>query len=211
MLVQILIDNKSSWIVPYAKKMVDDLNNLNHNTSLIHNHDEVSKGDVLFLLSCEKKFQKLDLNKYNLVIHESDLPHGKGWSPLTWQVIEGKNCIPVTLFEASSDIDSGDIYLQKNIYLEGHELINELREKQADVTKELILEFIQNIKTIKSKKQVGDESFYPKRSAMDSKINIDESILSQFNILRTVDNERYPAFFELNGIKYKLLISKLEE
>ena len=76
---------------------------------LINSHEDVESGDVLCLLSCEKKFNKLNLNKYNLVVHESDLPEGKGWSPLTWQVIEGKRNIPITLFEANSLIDSGNI------------------------------------------------------------------------------------------------------
>jgi len=30
------------------------------------------------------------------------------------------------------------------------------------------------------------------------------------NLLRIVDNEKYPAFFELNGCKYKLKVEKYE-
>ena len=30
--------------------------------------------------------------------------------------------------------------------------------------------------------------------------------MEQFNLFRVVDNDRYPAFFELNGSKYYLMI-----
>ena len=33
----------------------------------------------------------------------------------------------------------------------------------------------------------------------------------QFNLLRVVDNERYPAFFELDGRRYTIQISGEDE
>ena len=44
----------------------------------------------LFLLSCSKKLKNLKAYDHNIVIHANDLPRGKGWSPLTWQVLEEK-------------------------------------------------------------------------------------------------------------------------
>ena len=46
----------------------------------------------------------IDLSKHSLVVHSSNLPQGKGWSPMTWQIIEGKNKITNTLFEAVSAV-----------------------------------------------------------------------------------------------------------
>ena len=113
MLIQLLVDNKNSWIIPYASKLRDDIiSKFNYEVTLINEHDDVKKGNILCLLSCENIFNKLDLNDFNLVVHESNLPKGKGWSPLTWQVIEGKNRIPITLFEAVEKVDAGRIYLQ---------------------------------------------------------------------------------------------------
>jgi len=40
----------------------------------------------------------------------------------------------------------------------------------------------------------------------DSRLDIDRSIKEQFNLLRVVGNEEYPAFFEINGHKYLLKI-----
>ena len=54
------------------------------------------------------------------------------------------------------------------------------------------------------------ETFYPKRTKKDSELDIKKSIKQQFNKLRVVDNERYPAFFIMNGQKYILKVYKDE-
>ena len=74
MKVQVLVDNIDSWIIPYAKDLVQSIQALGHDCTLIHMHKEVLEGDVLCLLSCERIFKSLNKNKYNLVVHESDLP-----------------------------------------------------------------------------------------------------------------------------------------
>ena len=132
MKVQLLADNRDSWIIPYAHKLNDVLLKEGWESRIIYDHADVEQGDVLCLLSCEKIFKRLDLNAYNLVVHESDLPKGKGWSPLTWQILEGKNEIPITLFEAEASVDSGIIYDKKYITYNGSELLDELKDKQGE-------------------------------------------------------------------------------
>jgi methionyl-tRNA formyltransferase len=210
MRIQILVDNPTSWFVPYALKLNDYFVSCGYESSYINDVEQVIKGDVLCLLSCEKIFKNLHLNNYNLVVHSSDLPKGKGMSPLTWQIIEGKNEIVNTLIEASYKIDNGPIYLQNTMRFEGHELIDEIRIIQGESVNELIKEFIQKIDVITPQEQVGEETIYRKRKLEDSEIDITKSISAQFNKLRVVDNERYPAFFVFNGIKYKLKISKFD-
>ena len=145
-------------------------------------------------------------NKHNLVVHESNLPKGKGWSPLTWQILEGSNEIPIVLFEATKDVDSGDIYLKDVIKLNGYELIDEIREKQATKTKELVLKFLELYPNVLPLKQKGKETFYRRRTPEDSKLKIDKSLKEQFSLLRVVDNDKYPAFFVYKGHTYVLKI-----
>lgn len=208
MLIQILVDNPKSWVIPYAQELMSILAKKTFEVKLIHSHNEIAKGDILILLSCERILKNLSLNKHNLVVHPSNLPQGKGWSPLTWQILEGKNEIPITLFEATEKVDSGGIYLKDMIYLEGHELVDEVREKQGKKTIELILKFIDNYPNNPIIAQQGESSYYPKRSPQDSELDIFKTIDEQFNLLRVCDNDRYPAFFVRNGIKYILRIEK---
>ena len=64
---------------------------------------------------------------------------------------------------------------------------------------------------MKEKEQIGEESFFKKRGAEDSELDTEQSIKDQFNLLRVVDNEKYPAFFEHLGKKYILKIYKADE
>ena len=210
MKIQILVDNPKSWIIPFAKMLLNACKSRNFDASLLLSHDDVEQGDILVLLSCEQKFLKLDLNQHNLVVHESYLPKGKGWSPLTWQILEGKNEIPVTLFEATEKIDSGEIYFQEVIHFEGHELVDEIRQAQGETTIHLVMTFIENYPNVSGKKQFGESTFYGRRKKSDSKLDVNRSILSQFDLLRVVDNDQYPAFFELKGHTYKIYIEKID-
>lgn len=206
MIIQILVDNPNSWLIPYAKKLNKNLIQFGHESSLIFKHDQVKKGDILCLLACEKIFEKLDLNKHNLVVHESDLPEGKGWSPLTWQILEGKNKIPVTLFEAEAELDAGTIYGQKIIELAGTELLPEIKHKQGLATLDLILDFVEKFPNNKGKDQEGESSFYPKRTPKDSELDPFKTIADQFELMRVCDNERYPAYFNFRNKKYTIKI-----
>jgi methionyl-tRNA formyltransferase len=145
-------------------------------------------------------------HKHNLVVHESNLPQHRGWAPLFWQILENKNEIPIVLFEANGKTDEGDIYLKDSIRYGGHELHNEIRMKQAKKTMELCLKFLNLYKKIEPKRQKGKATYCKKRAPGDSKLDIDKTIKKQFNLLRIVDNEKFPAFFKYKGRKYIIKI-----
>jgi methionyl-tRNA formyltransferase len=204
-----VLTNKQSWIVPYAERLLRQLDE-KYKKHVYFDHNEVPQGDCLIILGYEKILSPdiLARNKHNLVVHESSLPQGKGWSPLTWQVLEGKNNVPIILFEADESVDGGDIYYHDMIELDGHELIDEIREKQGNKTIELVIRFFMDYPNISGSKQIGSESFYQRRRADDSELEIDRSLKDLFNKFRIVDNERYPAFFRYKGHKYLLKICK---
>ena len=79
-IISILVDSPNSWIMPFAEKLVGELNQKGHNVRLCHDNQEIEKGDFAFFVGCEKIVSQavLNLNKHNLVIHESALPLGKG-------------------------------------------------------------------------------------------------------------------------------------
>ena len=200
--LQVLVDNPKSWVVPYAQKLVSQLVDLGYQAALHFKHKEVTAGDILVLLGCERIFKDLSLNRHNLVVHESALPKGKGWSPLTWQVLEGQKEIPITLFEASEAVDAGVIYAEGTIQLNGYELLPEIKHKQGIKTIDLVLEFLRQYPYMKGRKQKVRKHFYSRRRAEDCTLDVERSIKDQFNLLRVCDNERYPAHFYIDGYKF---------
>ena len=206
------VSANQSWINSYIPELISRFVLSGHEVNWKHDVSKIARGDIVFFLGCEQIVTAdiLSRNRHNLVVHESALPEGKGWSPLTWQILEGKNEIPITLFEAVESVDSGKIYLQEMMYFDGTELVDELRQKQAEYTARLCISFVENYPKIirKQKDQVGKASYYKKRTPKDSKINPDQTIREQFNIFRVVDNDRYPAYFKLGGTRYVLKIEK---
>ena len=209
-----ILSDRQSWLNNYLYDLVLAWIHDGHRVLWTHQIEELQPGDLCFYLSCGQIVPGKVLAQFrnNLVVHESDLPRGKGWSPLTWQILEGKNHIPVTLFEAVDQVDSGDIYLQEWLEFKGHELIDELRQAQAAATLRLCRDFVKRYPEVlqSAKPQIGQGSFYLRRSPTDSKLDGDRPLAEQFNLLRIVDNEKYPAFIEICNSKYKILIAKEE-
>lgn len=202
-----ILTSENQWFIDYAK----ELQNILKKASLFYKHEEIeSSYDVIFILSYHRIIpNEYLLAKHNIVIHASDLPLGKGWAPMFWQILEGKNNIVFSMFEASSGVDNGDIYMKKNLSLTGFELNEELRKKQANFIIEMCIDFLDKYDEYKNPvKQEGIETFYKKRDSKDSELDIHKSIDEQFNLLRIVDNDSYPAFFYKDGKKY---ILKIEE
>lgn len=206
--VTFLLDKSNDWLSEYLEQT--KWNRSKYNITISYDFKKVLNQDIVFILGYTKILDDnfLCQNKLNLVIHESSLPHGKGFAPLQWQILEGHNKIPIVLLEAASNVDTGDIILEDTIILDGKELYREIRSKQADVTINLIKKFLSIYPVFSRRKQIGEESFYSRRNKSDSEIDFKKTIESQFNLLRICNNEDWPAFFIHDGIKYYLKITK---
>jgi methionyl-tRNA formyltransferase len=210
--ITILVDNPQSWFVPFGKEFAERLAARGHRVHFTHNQQEIVQGDITFFMSCENivGMELRRRSRNNIVVHASALPAGKGWSPTTWQILEGKSEIPITLFEATDEIDAGPIYASTTVKFDGHELIDEIRSKEGNAIIDLTLSYVDNY-PMNGTPQNGESTFYVRRSPNDSAIDPNKSIIEQFNLLRVVDNERYPAFFRYNGHTYVLKIYKQTE
>ncbi len=211
----VILSDIDSWFNDYINYFYDDLKKDLGSLVWVNKVEEVPEGDICILLGCGQYMNKKirNRNKNNIVVHESKLPCGKGWSPLTWQILEGKNNITISLIELDEKIDSGLIYYQEEMIFNGFELIDELRKVQAEFSFKLCKKFIQNYPNGNNygKIQKGRSSYYSKRSKIDSELDLNKSLNSQFNLLRICDNERYPAFFKKNGNVYRISIDKVRE
>jgi len=218
MKIQILTD-KNSWIIKdYKLDIVKKLENFCKNISFIYNYKNLKKNDVInIILSYSKIIPKKFLKKslFNLVIHESNLPKGKGMSPLTWQILQGKTYVFFTLFNATSKVDNGKIYYKKKIFFSKDLIFDEIKKIQFSEGMKLILKFIKYYKKNntdpKSQIQTGKSTYFRRRDKNDSKLNLNLSLKKQFNLLRINDNHNYPSFFNYLGEKYIIRLYKFKK
>ncbi len=210
--IAIVIDNEE-WMLPWCKQLVDEINSTGDNAELCRDIDQLTEKDVSFFLSCHTivSESQLALSRKNLLVHASDLPRGRGMSPLTWQILEGLDNIPVCLLEAGARVDSGAVIYRESLSFEGHELIDEMRERLGRLSLDLCLRYLSEADIPEGNEQQGDASYYARRNAQDSELETSSSLAEQFDLLRVVDNQAYPAWFEYRGHRYRLRIDKISD
>lgn len=186
-----------------------------HQVELVRRKSELSGGDILFLISCSEIVAATDRAAYSasLVLHASDLPHGRGWSPHIWQLIDGATEITLSLLEAEDRVDSGRIWKKLKFPVPKHALWDEINKCLFEAEIELIDFAVREFKTVSPSTQDPSiqPSYYPRRTPIDSQIDPFQSIASQFDRIRVCDPNRFPAFFELHGKKYKFILEKIDE
>lgn len=208
--VSVVIDN-DEWMLPHCQRLVQLAAKGGDDAALLRSYEAVPRGAVAFYLSCHRVTppEVLGRNRRNLVVHASDLPQGRGWSPLTWQVLEGCGRIPVCLLEAVREVDAGPVIYREQLELAGHELIDEMREMLAELTVTLCRRFLAESVPPEGVPQTGAATYWPRRYPQDSALDPGKTLGEQFELLRVADNERYPAYFKWRGHSYRLCIDKL--
>lgn len=214
MKVTLLCSDNKHPVYPYLRAW-REANKDKYKISLISDLDKLQeRGDILFLVSCTEiiNAEKRKMFKHALVLHASDLPKGRGWSPHIWDIVSGKNELMVSLINAEDNVDTGDIWKKISIKLKGTELYDEINKLLFEAEVKLISWACANILKSKPKSQEsGDFNYYRKRTPEDSELDINKSIKDQFNLLRVCDPNRFPAFIKLDDQKFKVILEKYDE
>ncbi len=207
--ISILISSKEHPVKVYIDKWLEK--NTDHQINILHSKEELISGDILFLISCSEIVSKLEREKFKktLVIHASDLPHGRGWSPHVWEIINGATDITLSLLEAEDKVDTGDLWKKVSVYIPKTALFDEINELIFNAELELMYFAIENYNTIEPKKQPNINSTnWPKRFPKDSLIDINQTISGQFDLIRVSDPQRFPAYFYNDGVRFNITIQK---
>ena len=184
-----------------------------HSLSIIRSLKQITDGDLLFLISCNEFVDRTvtERFKHALVLHASDLPKGRGWSPHIWELLNGAECITMSLLDAAAAIDCGDIYKKITVEIPRSALWNEINEL-IFVSKIQLIEFaIQNFGNLKKYPQNSNTevTLYSKRSPKDSEIDPNKPISEQFDLIRVCDPNRFPVHFHFRDGAYKIILEKL--
>ena len=207
--VAFLFDKKNSWI----SKFINEQKFKDMKRFSFKKFFKLSKAEgfeIVFILGYTRILHPNFLKsvKYPLVVHESNLPAGRGFAPIQWQILKKSRSITACLIHINEKIDAGKIVLKDKIKFDGTELNSEIRKKQADITIKLIRNFLKKFPKIRYKDQKGKPTYFKKRTPKDSQLKINQSIKSQFNLLRICDNDNYPAYFNFKKKKFILKIFK---
>ena len=182
---------------------------------IVRNPLKLKGGDLCFLVSCTDIVPKVVLEKYShvLVIHASDLPEGRGWSPHIWQIINGGKKVVVSLIEASEKVDQGDIWEKYSYKIPAYFLYEDIMKIINQAHLDLMSFAINNCDNVKPKPQKTNvnATYLSRRTPADSEISAFKSIAEQFNTIRVCDKKRFPSFFYLHGKKFKVIVERCHD
>ena len=162
--VAFLFDKKNDWLKSFVPSNLSSFKGVTIKVS--YNYLEILSYDIVFVLGYTKILPNnfIKGNKLVLLVHESDLPEGRGFAPVQWQILEGKSKIVVSLIEMTQEVDAGCIVEQTMIEFDGTELFQEIRRMQAEATFALIKKFLTSYPVFSRRVQRGEPTYYPKRT-----------------------------------------------
>lgn len=142
-----------------------------------------------------------------IVFHMTDLPFGRGGSPLQNLISRGLDYTKITAIRIDEGIDTGDIYLKKDLSLFG--TAEEIFIRANKVIEEMIIDILD--KNLSPVPQIGIPVQFKRRSPDMSDIKEIDTIESLYNHVRMLDAEGYPnAFMETEYFKFEFSRASLK-
>lgn len=140
-----------------------------------------------------------------IIFHMTDLPYGRGGSPLQNLIERGHKETMLTAFLCSEKLDSGPILLKKTLSLLG--LAEEIYLRSAELSAEMIQRIVIDMPTPQPQDShyIGDPFLRRNPSQSDIGSLARPSLTSLYDHIRMLDADGYPhAYFDWNGFRFTL-------
>ena len=169
----------------------------NYRIYFVSNDNELKKvkdikPEIIFFIHWRKILEKKFV-KHNICInfHMTNLPYGRGGSPLQNLILLGKKFTTLTAFRINEKIDAGDYVYKKKLSLKGsaEEIYKRLSLKAFEMIKKIL------IKKFKYKKQIGKVVKFKRRIPKQSEIKSCKNLEELYDFIRMLDAPGYPKAF----------------
>ncbi len=170
---------------------------------------KVLRPDYIFIPHWSHIIPEAITDNFQCVIfHMTDLPYGRGGSPLQNLIVRGHENTQVSALRASKGMDTGPIYLKHPLSLEG--TAEEIFERCTWVIQDMIGEIIQD--QLSPNEQIGEVVNFKRRKPEDGNIYELDSEIKIFNHIRMLDAIDYPkAFIETKEFVLEFTQAKLDQ
>lgn len=143
-----------------------------------------------------------------IVFHMTDLPFGRGGSPLQNLIERGIYETKLSSLRVCKELDAGDIYLKRPLSLWG--TAEEIYLRAGELTKEMMIEIVQN--KIKPMPQSGEPVPFKRRKPEQSNISNLESLEKVFDYIRMLDADGYPhAYIDVGKLHFEFERASLKD
>lgn len=196
--MKILIATHKSWNIERAYKLIKD--ECEHDIRLVTEKDELTEKmveefspDYIFFPHWSYYIPESIYEKYECVVfHMTDLPFGRGGSPLQNLIVRGIKTTKISAIKVVEGLDAGPIYLKENLELYG--TAQEIYDRASDVIfRKMIPAILQG--DITPKEQDGEVVTFKRRKREDGEIRPEMDIETMYDYIRMLDAEGYPNAF----------------
>lgn len=135
-----------------------------------------------------------------VVFHMTDLPYGRGGSPLQNLIVRGHKDTKISAIAVTKKLDGGPVYMKRPLSLEGS--AQEIFIRCSDIIfTEMIPEFLDG--NPQAVEQTGEPVVFKRRTKEDGELKSDMPLEQIYDYIRMLDAEGYPRAFIDFG-KYEL-------
>lgn len=132
-----------------------------------------------------------------VVFHMTDLPYGRGGSPLQNLIVRGHRETTISALRCEQTVDGGPIYMKRQLSLLGS--AEEILQRASVIIGEMILELIQQEPV--PKPQVGLSEVFTRRRPEDGNLVHARDLENAYDFIRMLDADGYPhAFLETDQL-----------
>jgi methionyl-tRNA formyltransferase len=161
------------------------------------------KPKIIFFIHWSKIIEEYFFKNYLCIqFHASNLPMGRGGSPIQNQIIRGIKKTKISAFKIDKNLDRGPICLKKNFSLKGN--LSNILKRMEKTCITMIKQIIKN-KKLKFHEQKGKISFYKRRKKNDSAIFFQnlKNLNDCYDFIRMLDANDYPnAYVDNNKFRF---------
>lgn len=167
------------------------------------------KPKYIFFLHWHWKVPKKTLKTVECIcFHMTDLPYGRGGSPLQNLILQGKQESQITAFKMTEEIDAGPIYLKRPVSLIGR--AEDIYARVGILCWDMLNWIIANDPV--PQMQIGSPTIFDRRTPEQSILPKKVSVASLYDFIRMLDAPDYPkAFLEYGNFKIEFSYAQLKE
>ena len=141
-----------------------------------------------------------------VIFHMTDLPFGRGGSPLQNLILRGFTETKVSAIKCVAELDAGPVYLKRALSLDGS--AQEIFARAAIVIQDMIVEIVKS--KPQPREQVGEAIVFKRRTPSESEISSLRSADELNDFIRMLDADGYPhAFIDCGEFKIEFRNARL--
>lgn len=207
--MRIIIATIKSWNIERAKELQEKYEGV-HDIVIYTSREEFTsdnirkfRPDYIFLPHWSYLIPREITDNWECVVfHMTDLPYGRGGSPLQNLIVRGHKETKISAIRVTEKLDGGPVYMKHALSLEGS--AQEIFVHCSDIIFwEMIPLFLdENKEKITPVPQEGETVLFKRRKPEDGRITPDMKTGQIYDYIRMLDAEGYPrAFIEFGDYR----------